>query len=93
MNTNAGNSVTLGASQTSSKLLIKVEDTGISIAAEHWDKIFERFWRVDKYRSYQTGKSEFILAIARAIVRQHHGEITVQSQLGVGSFFIVSFSV
>ena len=91
--TNAGDSVTLSASRTSSKLLIKVEDTGIGIAAEHLDRIFERFWRVDKSRSYQTGKSGLGLAIAKEIVRQHNGEITVQSQLGVGSCFMVSFSV
>ena len=91
--TNAGDSVTLEASRTSSKLLIKVEDTGIGIAAEHLDRIFERFWRVDKSRSYQTGKSGLGLAITREIVRQHNGEITVSSQLGVGSCFMVSFSV
>ncbi len=91
--TNAGDSVTLSASRTSSKLLIKVEDTGIGIAAEHLDRIFERFWRVDKSRSYQTGKSGLGLAITREIVRQHNGEITVSSQLGVGSCFMVSFSV
>ncbi len=91
--TNAGDSVTLSASRTSSKLLIKVEDTGIGIAPEHLDRIFERFWRVDKSRSYQTGKSGLGLAITREIVRQHNGEITVSSQLGVGSCFTVSFSV
>ncbi|MDJ0898585.1 MAG: ATP-binding protein [Xenococcus sp. MO_188.B8] len=91
--TNAGDSVTLSASRTSSKLLIKVEDTGIGIAAEHLDRIFERFWRVDKSRSYQTGKSGLGLAIVREIVRQHHGEIAVSSKLGVGSCFTVSFSV
>ncbi len=91
--TNAGDSVTLSASRTSSKLLIKVEDTGIGIAPEHLDRIFERFWRVDKSRSYQTGKSGLGLAITREIVRQHNGEITVASQLGVGSCFMVSFSV
>ena len=91
--TNAGDSVTLEASRTSSKLLIKVEDTGIGIAAEHLDRIFERFWRVDKSRSYQTGKSGLGLAITREIVRQHNGEITVASQLGVSSCFMVSFSV
>ena len=91
--TNAGDSVTLSASRTDSKLLIKVEDTGIGIAAEHLDQIFERFWRVDKSRSYQTGKSGLGLAIAKEIVRQHNGEITVSSQLGVGSCFMVSFLV
>ena len=91
--TNAGDSVTLEASRISSKLLIKVEDTGIGIATEDLDKIFERFWRADKSRSYQTSKSGLGLAIAREIVRQHNGEITVSSQLEVGSCFSVSFSV
>ena len=57
-------------------MLIKVEDTGIGIAAENLDKIFERFWRAEKSRSSQEGKSEWGLAIAREIVRQHNGEIT-----------------
>ena len=73
--------------------MIKVEDTGLEIAAEHLDKIFERLWRADKSRSYQAGKSEFGLAIVREIVRQHNGEVVVKSKLGVGSGFMVSFSV
>ena len=89
--TNAGDAVTLSASQTSSKLLIKVEDTRIGIAAEHLDRIFERFWRAEKSRSYQAGKSGLGLAIVREIIRQHNGEVAVESQLGVGSCFMVSF--
>ena len=66
--TNAGDAVTLSASRTSFKLLIKVEDTGIGIAAEHLDRIFERFWRAEKYRSYQASKSGLGLAIVREII-------------------------
>lgn len=74
-------------------IVIKVSDTGIGIAPEHLNKIFERFWRTDKSRSYQTGKSGLGLAIVSEIVGLHGGKIIVKSELGVGSCFIVSFPV
>jgi len=92
--TPAGGSVRIEASRANSKLIvIKVRDTGIGIAPEHLDKIFERFYRVDKSRSYQTGKSGLGLAIAREIVQLHKGTIFVESQLGIGSCFTVRFPV
>ena len=73
--------------------MTKVEDTELRIAAEHLDRIFERFWRADKSRSYQAGKSELGLAIVGEIVRQHNGEVVLESKLALGSCFMVSFSV
>ncbi len=92
--TPAGGSVLIEASRANSKfIVIKVRDTGIGIAPEHLDHIFERFWRVDRSRSYQTGKSGLGLAIAREIVQLHKGTIFVESQLGIGSCFTVHFPV
>ncbi len=70
---------------------IKIEDNGIGIAPEHINKIFERFWRVDKSRSYQSGKSGLGLAIVKEIVRLHNGSISVKSELGKGSCFYLRF--
>ena len=90
--TPTGGSVRVEASQANSKsIVIRVRDTGIGIAPEHLDQIFERFWRVDKSRSYQTGKLGLGLAIVKEIVQLHEGTIFVESQLGIGSCFIVRF--
>jgi signal transduction histidine kinase len=92
--TPAGGSVKVKAMRTNSKLIVvKVKDTGIGIAPEHLDKIFERFYQVDKSRSYQTGKSGLGLAIVKEIVQLHNGVISVESQLGIGSCFTISFPV
>ncbi len=86
----SGGSVKIEADKVHSKFIdIKVKDTGIGIALENLDRIFERFWRVDKSRSYQAGKSGLGLAIAREIAQVHKGKISVESQLGVGSCFTV----
>ncbi len=92
--TPGGGSVIVEASRANSKfIVIKVRDTGIGIAPEHLDQIFERFWRVDTSRSYQAGKSGLGLAIAREIIQLHRGTIFVESQLGIGSCFTVRFPV
>ncbi len=69
--------------------LIQVQDTGMGIAPEDQSHIFDRFYRVHKDRSRQTGGSGLGLAIAQAIALAHHGSIQVQSQLGLGSTFTV----
>jgi two-component Ni(II)/redox sensor kinase NrsS len=69
--------------------LITVKDTGIGIPPEKQDQIFERFYRVDGDRSRKTGGTGLGLAIAQAIAQRHHGQITVQSEVGRGSIFTV----
>ena len=68
---------------------IKVKDTGIGIASEHLDKIFERFWRADTSRSYWDSGSGLGLSIVQAIAQNHGGTITVTSELTKGSCFTV----
>lgn len=74
-----------------SQIQIEIADTGIGIAPEHLDKIFERFWRADKSRSYQSKRLGLGLAIVKEILQLHHGTVFVDSQLGKGSNFILIF--
>ncbi len=66
-----------------------VVDEGIGIGPEHLDRIFERFYRIDRGRRRHTGGTGLGLAIVRHVVRNHGGEITVQSTPGTGSVFTV----
>jgi heavy metal sensor kinase len=68
---------------------IIISDTGIGIAKEDQEKIFNRFFRVDKARSREQGGSGLGLNICKWIVEAHQGEIKVESELGKGSSFIV----
>lgn len=72
-------------------ITVKIKDTGIGIVPEHLDKIFDRFWRVDKSRSYQTKKLGLGLAIVKEIIQLHNGTISVESELGKGSSFMLNF--
>lgn len=73
--------------------ILQVSDTGMGIPQEALSHIFERFYRVDKARSRSTGGSGLGLAIVRAIVLRNRGEITVDTELGKGSVFSVSFPI
>ncbi|NJO40838.1 MAG: HAMP domain-containing histidine kinase [Cyanobacteria bacterium CRU_2_1] len=70
------------------QILVSVQDTGIGIAPAQLERIFDRFWRADRSRSYGSGFG-LGLAIARNIAQNHGGSITVTSQLGAGSCFTV----
>lgn len=71
------------------RAVLTVEDTGVGIPRDQLDRIFERFYRVDKARSRDTGGTGLGLSIARHAARRHGGSVTVESTAGVGSTFTV----
>ena len=85
--------VTVSLRKTTDLSKLTVTDTGMGIPQEALDHIFERFYRVDKDRSRQTGGSGLGLAIVRAIVQRNRGEIQVDSHLGQGTSFLVTFPI
>ena len=85
--TPAGGLVSVILNSSNDHALIQIQDTGIGIAPEDRDRIFDRFYRVNSDRSRRTGGSGLGLAIARAIVQAHNGSLQVQSELGKGSTF------
>ena len=71
--------------------VLLVSDTGIGIPKEHQDRIFERFYRVDKSRSKQTGGTGLGLAIVKHIVAIHDASLTLESEEEKGTTIRVEF--
>jgi len=71
--------------------VLSVKDTGIGISKEHQERIFERFYRVDKSRSKSTGGTGLGLAIVKHIVVKHHARLQVESEVGKGTVMQVIF--
>jgi two-component system phosphate regulon sensor histidine kinase PhoR len=69
--------------------LVVVEDTGEGIPAQHLERLFERFYRVDRARSRDMGGTGLGLAIVKHLARAHGGEVSVSSELGKGSVFTI----
>lgn len=78
--------------QEGTRVVLTVRDTGIGIPREHQDRIFERFYRVDKSRSKSTGGTGLGLAIVKHIIDRHHAELKMESQPGEGTTIRVTFA-
>ncbi|MBO7515033.1 MAG: hypothetical protein J6T47_05385 [Lachnospiraceae bacterium] len=89
---NEGGEVFVNVSANRGVVLLSVKDTGIGIPKEHQDRIFERFYRVDKSRSKRSGGTGLGLAIVKHVAALHHGEITVDSEAGQGTEIKIAFS-
>ena len=83
--------VTVGITSNEDKIVLTVQDTGVGIAKDEQERIFERFYRVDKSRSKKLGGTGLGLSIVKHAVNQHHADIKVESQLGLGTKMIVTF--
>lgn len=85
--TPANGKIDVYATSDSSSVTIKISDNGIGIAPEDIERIFERFYRVDRSRSREMGGTGLGLAIVKHIVQSHGGSVTVESKLNGGSEF------
>lgn len=83
--------VTVGITSNEDKIVLTVQDTGVGIAKDEQERIFERFYRVDKSRSKKLGGTGLGLSIVKHAVNQHHADIKVESQLGLGTKMTVTF--
>ena len=71
---------------------VTVKDNGIGIPKEYHEKVFERFYRVDKSHSKQSGGTGLGLSIVKHAVQYHNGKIMIESEPGVGTTFLITFN-
>lgn len=82
--------VLVAMERTGGNVIIEVRDNGVGISSEDIDKIFDRFYRVDKARDRATGGTGLGLAIALSAIQYHNGNISVESEPGNGSTFKIT---
>ncbi|MBI3802134.1 MAG: HAMP domain-containing protein [Nitrospirae bacterium] len=83
--------ITVSASERTDAIWIEVQDAGIGIPREDLDRIFERFYRVDRTRSRELGGTGLGLSIVKHIMEAHGGKVFVESEIGKGSRFVLVF--
>ena len=86
-----GGSVRVEVRPVRERAMLLVQDTGIGISKENQERVFERFYRVDKSRSKATGGTGLGLAIVKHIAAKHGAQIAMRSELGAGTTITVSF--
>jgi signal transduction histidine kinase len=82
-----GGQVTIEVDSNDDEVTLRISDTGIGIPSRDVSRIFERFYRVDRARSRETGGTGLGLAIVKHVVENHGGKIEVESELGRGTTF------
>ena len=86
-----GGKVEIKIGKDNGRAVVSVKDTGIGIAPEHQSRIFERFYRVDKSHSKETGGTGLGLSIVKHAVQYHSGKVTLESELGKGTAITITF--
>lgn len=84
--------IKINVTETKEKVVFGVKDTGIGISTGEITRIFERFYRVDRARSRNSGGTGLGLAIVKHLVEAHHGEVMVESEVGKGTLFAIRFN-
>jgi signal transduction histidine kinase len=87
--TGEGGTVDVSVRRDGDVVVVRVADTGIGIPQRELPRIFERFYRVDRARSRETGGTGLGLSIVRHVTENHGGDVTVESELGQGTTFEV----
>ena len=88
-----GGRLTVTVDRIDENAIVSVKDTGVGIPPDSVTHVFERFYRVDKARSRKSGGSGLGLSIVRNMIERNGGSITVESKVGEGSTFTLSFPV
>ena len=88
-----GGEVRVELARAGKRAVVRVEDTGIGIPAADLPHIFDRFYRVDKARSRETGGTGLGLSIVRQIVLLHDGDIRAESEENKGTTFIIDLPI
>ena len=88
---NAGGKVDVNVKRDGENTVVSVSDTGIGIPPEHHSRIFERFYRVDKSHSKETGGTGLGLSIVKHAVAYHHGKLKLDSTPGKGTTITITF--
>jgi signal transduction histidine kinase len=91
--TRPGGTVDISVRSEADDAVLTVRDTGVGIPSRDQGRIFERFYRVDRARSRETGGTGLGLSIVKHVVENHGGSVSVQSTLGEGSTFTVRLPI
>ncbi|MGO4888681.1 two-component system histidine kinase PnpS [Anaerobacillus sp. MEB173] len=92
MYTPSGGKISVKIVELTDMIKFQISDTGIGIGPAELPRIFERFYRVDRARSRNSGGTGLGLAIVKHLVEAHHGKLEVESEIGKGTTFTISFN-
>ena len=88
-----GGKIDISGGRAGSDIWVRIDDTGIGIPASDIARVFDRFYRVDKARSRESGGTGLGLSIAREIVTRHNGDISIESKAGAGTSVTIALPI